>query len=93
MSKMCFIPILFFAIVLVDGFFSSGELTTMNGKLTYEKGNGIFLITECNHKKVSLSFVYDSENKLVIDDFEQVSVTGRYYKNLNALRVEEINGT
>ncbi len=77
----------------MESFSSSGEFTRMSGKLIYEKDNGIFLITDDTHRKVNLSFVYDSENSLVVDDFGYVLVTGRYYKNINVLRVEEINGT
>ncbi len=92
MNKICFIPIVILLMILLESFVSSGDLTTMDGRLTYEKGNGIFLITN-ETKRINLSFVYDSENSLVIDDFGYVEVTGRYYKHLNVLRVEAINGT
>ncbi len=86
-------PLVILLIILLESIVSSGDLTTMSGKLTYEEGSGIFLVTEGVHRKVNLSFVYDSEDRLVIDDFGYVTVKGRYYKHLNVLRVEAINET
>lgn len=78
--------------VLSFSYMNAGMDTELEGELGYDASHdGIYLMTMGGMEKVDLSFAYDKEDELYIDDFGRVKVKGKYYSLSNILRVEEID--
>lgn len=76
----------------VLGMYHFGKYSEYAGHLEYlDSSHEIVLHTENGVEKIDLHFSYDDEAELIIDDFQEVKVSGYYISSLNLLQVEEIN--
>jgi len=76
------------------GMYHFGKYTEYEGRLEQLSDNKeIVLHTIQGDEKIDLSFYFDNEDDLIVDDFQNVKVSGYYIKALNLLRVEEIGET
>lgn len=85
----------FFSVLLgvfsVLGMYQFGKYSEYEGQLQYlEQNHEIVLKTDDGRADIDLSFQFDDEDELIVDDFPKVRVTGYYIKALNLLQVEEI---
>jgi len=73
------------------GFWQLGSYVVYEGQLAYSADRQeIVLRSSSSCETLDLSFRYDNEDELIVDDFGEVKVRGYYISSLNVLRVEEI---
>ncbi len=68
---------------------STFSIESFEGRIQYSKIDDALYLVNDTHR-VELLFTYDLAKELIIDDFDEVVVTGVFIKVLNFLRVEEI---
>lgn len=81
--------VIFLSLGLVALSIPTFSTESFKGKMEYnEIDDALYLVSDSI--RVELLFTYDLAKELIIDDFDEVVVTGVFVKVLNLLRVEEI---
>ncbi len=72
------------------GIYNMGQYAVYSGQIDKTAGEEIVLLTDEGEEPLRLSFAFDKESDLVIEEFNSVNVSGYYNKILKVLKVEEI---